>query len=80
MPKTEIRTWIGQSKMSNDDRKGGVGPDGDLATKTKPKLWARIVSQVKSENTGGTAAGKWSARKAQLLAKTYKARGGGYRS
>ena len=24
------------------------------------------------------AAGKWSARKAQLLAKTYKARGGGY--
>jgi ATP-dependent Clp protease adaptor protein ClpS len=37
MPKTEIRTWIGQSKMSNDDRKGGVGPDGDLATKTKPK-------------------------------------------
>ena len=23
--------------MSNDDRKAGVGPDGDLATKTKPK-------------------------------------------
>jgi len=27
----------------------------------------------------GTAAGKWSARKAALLAKQYKAKGGGYR-
>lgn len=49
-----------------------------VATKTKPKLWARIVSQVKSENTGGTAAGKWSARKSQIAIKRYKAAGGGY--
>jgi len=27
----------------------------------------------------GTAAGQWSARKAQLLAKEYKKRGGGYK-
>ena len=29
--------------------------------------------------THGTAAGQWSARKAQLLAKEYKKRGGGYK-
>jgi hypothetical protein len=28
----------------------------------------------------GTGAGEWSARKAQLVAKKYKAAGGGYKS
>jgi len=46
---------------------------------TKPELRKRIVSQVKAANTQGTGAGQWSARKAQLVAKKYKAAGGGYR-
>jgi hypothetical protein len=46
---------------------------------TKPSLRKRIVSQVKAAATHGTGAGKWSARKAQLVAKKYKAAGGGYR-
>jgi hypothetical protein len=46
---------------------------------TKPELRKRIVSQVKSAAVQGTGAGKWSARKAQLVAKKYKAAGGGYR-
>ena len=46
---------------------------------TKPELRKRIVSAVKSEATQGTGAGKWSARKAQLVAKRYKAAGGGYK-
>jgi hypothetical protein len=46
---------------------------------TKPDLRKRIVSQVKSAATQGTGAGKWSARKAQLVAKKYKAAGGAYR-
>jgi hypothetical protein len=46
---------------------------------TKPGLRKRIVSQVKAAATHGTGAGKWSARKAQLVAKKYKASGGGYR-
>jgi hypothetical protein len=46
---------------------------------TKPELRKRIVSAVKSEATQGTGAGQWSARKAQLVAKRYKAAGGGYR-
>jgi hypothetical protein len=46
---------------------------------TKPSLRKKIVSQVKAAATQGTGAGEWSARKAQLVAKKYKASGGGYR-
>jgi hypothetical protein len=46
---------------------------------TKPEVRKRIVSQVKAAATQGTGAGQWSARKAQLVAKKYKAAGGGYR-
>jgi hypothetical protein len=46
---------------------------------TKPSLRKRIVAQVKAAATQGTGAGKWSARKAQLVAKKYKAAGGSYR-
>ena len=46
---------------------------------TKPEMRKRIVSQVKAAATQGTGAGQWSARKAQLVAKKYKAAGGSYR-
>ncbi len=46
---------------------------------TKPELRKKIVSQVKAAVTHGTGAGQWSARKAQLVAKKYKAAGGGYK-
>ncbi len=46
---------------------------------TKPELRKRIVSQVKAAAVQGTGAGQWSARKAQLVAKKYKAAGGGYK-
>jgi hypothetical protein len=46
---------------------------------TKPSLRKKIVSQVKAAATHGTGAGQWSARKSQLVAKKYKAAGGGYR-
>ena len=46
---------------------------------TKPGLRKKIVSSVKAAATHGTGAGQWSARKAQLVAKKYKAAGGGYR-
>ena len=49
------------------------------ANYTKPSLRKRIVSQVKAAATQGTGAGQWSARKAQVMAKRYKAAGGGYR-
>lgn len=46
---------------------------------TKPAMRKRLFNQIKASNTQGTKAGQWSARKAQLLAKKYKAAGGGYR-
>ena len=45
---------------------------------TKPTMRKRLFSSIKSGTKGGRA-GQWSARKAQLLAKRYKAAGGGYK-
>ena len=38
----------------------------------------RLFEKIKVGTKGGKA-GQWSARKAQLLAKEYKAKGGGYK-
>tara|TARA_R110002012_G_C11342768_1_gene578541 strand:+ start:35 stop:229 length:195 start_codon:yes stop_codon:yes gene_type:complete len=45
---------------------------------TKPAMRKRIFNRIKAGSKGG-ASGKWSARKAQMLAKAYKKAGGGYR-
>lgn len=55
------------------------GKVNEAGNYTKPALRKRIVAQVKAAATHGTGAGLWSARKAQLVAKKYKAAGGGYR-
>ena len=46
---------------------------------TKPSLRKRIFNSIKAAAVQGTGAGQWSARKAQLMAKRYKAAGGGYK-
>jgi hypothetical protein len=46
---------------------------------TKPGMRESLFKSIKSRAVQGTGAGKWSARKSQLLAKEYKRRGGGYR-
>lgn len=46
---------------------------------TKPEMRKRLFSSIKGAAVQGTAAGQWSARKAQLLAKRYKEKGGGYK-
>lgn len=46
---------------------------------TKPSLRKRIFNSVKAAAIVGTGAGEWSARKAQVMAKRYKAAGGGYK-
>ena len=73
----------GKKKARRDDtdftqyKEGGeVNAAGNY---TKPGLRKRIVAQVKAAATHGTGAGQWSARKAQLVAKKYKAAGGGYK-
>ena len=47
---------------------------------TKPGMRKRMFKSILGRAVQGTAAGKWSARKAQLLAKKYKEKGGGYKS
>ena len=45
---------------------------------TKPTMRKRLFNKIKAGTKGGKA-GQWSARKAQMLAKQYKAAGGGYK-
>jgi len=45
---------------------------------TKPTLRKRLFNKIKAGTKGGKA-GQWSARKAQILAREYKAAGGGYK-
>jgi hypothetical protein len=65
-----------QAKKDAYAEGGNVNSAGNY---TKPELRKRIVSQVKAAATHGTGAGQWSARKSQLVAKKYKAAGGGYK-
>ena len=46
---------------------------------TKPKLREKLKKKIQASSKGGKP-GQWSARKSQLLAKEYKAQGGGYTS
>lgn len=45
---------------------------------TKPEMRKRLFNKIKAGGKGGDP-GEWSARKAQMLAKAYKAAGGGYK-
>lgn len=46
---------------------------------TKPSMRKALFEKIKAGDKGGKS-GQWSARKAQMLAKEYKAKGGGYKS
>jgi len=76
MPGGKVKKRRDDTDFTQYAEGGGVNAAGNY---TKPGMRKRIVSQVKAEATQGTGAGEWSARKAQLVAKRYKAAGGGYR-
>lgn len=57
----------------------GGGKVNEAGNYTKPGMRKALFESIKSQAVQGTKAGEWSARKAQLLAKKYKAKGGGYR-
>jgi len=63
-----------QSKMVAK-KKSTVNAAGNY---TKPTMRKRLFNKIKAGTKGGNA-GQWSARKAQMLAKQYKAAGGGYK-
>lgn len=60
--------------QSKDKGKSRVNEAGNY---TKPEMRKRLFQSIKAGTKGGKA-GQWSARKAQMLAKKYKERGGGY--
>jgi len=60
-------------------KRGGESKVNEAGNYTKPGMRESLFKQIKSQAVQGTAAGQWSARKAQLLAKRYKEKGGGYR-
>jgi len=76
MPKAKKKPRRDNTDFTQYKEGGKVNAAGNY---TKPSLRKRIVSQVKAAATHGTGAGQWSARKAQLVAKKYKAAGGGYK-
>ena len=61
--------------MARKKRKSRVNQAGN---NTKPTLRKRLFNKLLRGNKGGNP-GQWSARKAQMLAKQYKAKGGGYK-
>ena len=61
--------------MAKKKTKSRVNEAGNY---TKPTMRKRLFNQIKAGSKGGKA-GQWSARKAQMLAKRYKAAGGGYK-
>jgi len=65
-----------EKKAKGGNVKSKVNQAGNY---TKPGMRKSLFESIKSRAVQGTAAGQWSARKAQLLAKQYKAKGGGYR-
>ena len=65
MPKKKTRT----------KNKSTVNKAGNY---TKPTMRKNLFNKIKAGSKGGKP-GQWSARKAQMLAKQYKAKGGGYK-
>ena len=56
-------------------KKSSVNKAGNY---TKPIMRKNLFNRIKAASKGGKP-GQWSGRKAQMLAKQYKAKGGGYR-
>ena len=61
-------------KLSGKKQKSRVNEAGNY---TKPSLRKSIFNRIKAGSKGGKP-GQWSARKAQMMAKEYKSKGGGY--
>ena len=77
--KKASKTHAGQAKTLSALKlsKGGstVNKAGNY---TKPTMRKSLFNRIKAGGKGGNP-GQWSGRKAQMLAKQYKAKGGGYR-
>ena len=76
MPKAKKKARRDDTDFTQYKEGGTVNKAGNY---TKPSMRKSLFNSIKASATHGTAAGQWSARKAQLLAKKYKEKGGGYK-
>ena len=77
--KKASKAHAGQAKtLSALKLKAGGSTVNKAGNYTKPTMRKSLFNSIKAGSKGGNP-GQWSARKAQLLATRYKAKGGGYR-
>lgn len=62
--------------MATKKKKSTVNAAGNY---TKPTMRKNLFNRIKAGSKGGKK-GQWTARKAQMLARLYKEKGGGYTS
>ena len=76
-----VKAHAGQAKALK--KVVGMSRGGSTVNKagnyTKPGMRKALFNSIKAGSSGGNP-GQWSARKAQMLAKQYKAKGGGYKT
>ena len=76
--KTTARRKTTTRRKAPAKRKKAKSRVNEAGNYTKPTMRKRLFQKIKAGSKGG-APGQWSARKAQMLAREYKAKGGGYR-
>ena len=79
MPKSVRKSRRDDTDFEMYAKGGSTSKVNEAGNYTKPGMRKSLFESIKSRAVQGTAAGQWSARKAQLLAKQYKAKGGGYK-
>lgn len=79
MPKAKEKPRRDDTDFTQYKKGGKVSKVNEAGNYTKPGMRKSLFESIKASAVQGTGAGKWSARKAQLLAKRYKEKGGGYR-
>jgi hypothetical protein len=79
MPRPKLRSRRDDTDFIQYAEGGKVSKVNEAGNYTKPGMRKRLFNSIKAAAVQGTGAGQWSARKAQLLAKRYKAAGGSYR-
>jgi hypothetical protein len=80
MPRAKVKRRRDNTDFTQYAEGGKVSKVNEAGNYTKPTMRKSLFNQIKNAAVQGTAAGQWSARKAQLLAKRYKEKGGGYKS
>jgi hypothetical protein len=78
-PKEYIEKFREVYKNGGRIKKKSKSRVNEAGNYTKPTMRKGIFQRIKAGTKGGNA-GQWSARKAQMLAKAYRAAGGGYTS